>query len=200
MRIGSHKRVIEFIRAQGLARPRELARLGVPRTVLSELSRQGVLRRHGRGLYSVAKDDMSEQRSLAEVAKRVPKGVFCLLSALRFHDLTVQNPREIWIAIEGRAWKPKLDSPALRVFRFTGKAWSEGVERAVVDGVEVAVTNVAKTVADCFKFRNKVGLDVALEALHDAWRKRKLNTDELWHYAEICRVLKVIRPYLETLP
>ena len=200
MRTSSHKRVIEFIRKQGLARSRELTALRVPRTVLSELTRSGVLRRNGRGLYSVADDEMSEHRSLAEVAKRVPKGVFCLLSALRFHDLTVQNPHEIWIAIEGRAWKPKIDYPPLRVFRFTGKAWSEGIERLVVDGVEVAVTNVAKTVADCFKFRNKVGLDVALEALHDAWRKRKLNTDELWHYAEICRVLKVIRPYLVTLP
>ena len=200
VRTSSQRRVIEFIRKQGLARPRELAALGVPRMVLSELTRVGVLRRHGRGLYSVADEDMSEHRSLAEVAKRVPKGVFCLLSALRFHDLTVQNPHEIWIAIEGRAWLPKIDCPPLRVFRFTGKAWSEGVEHSVIDGVEVAVTNVAKTVADCFKFRNKIGLDVALEALHDAWRKRKLNSDELWHYAEVCRVLKVIRPYLETLP
>ena len=196
----SQKRVVEFIRKQGVVRPRELAALGVARTVLSELTRSGILRRDGRGLYSVADDEMSEHRSLAEVAKRVPKGVFCLLSALRFHDLTVQNPHEIWIAIEGRAWKPKIDYPPLRVFRFTGKSWSEGVERTIIDGVEIAVTNVAKTVADCFKFRNKVGLDVAMEALHDAWRNRKLNTDELWHYAEVCRILKVIRPYLETLP
>jgi predicted transcriptional regulator of viral defense system len=200
MRTSSRQRVVEFIRKQSLARPRELAALGVSRAALSELTRSGVLHRQGRGLYSVAEAEMSEHRSLAEVAKRVPKGVFCLLSALRFHDLTVQNPHEVWIAIEGRAWKPKLDNPPLRVFRFTGKAWSEGVDHPVIDGVNAAVTNVAKTVADCFKYRNKVGLDVALEALHDAWRKRKLNIDELWRYAEYCRVLKVIRPYLETLP
>ena len=200
MRTISQQRIIELIRKQGIARPRDLAVSGVRRTELVELLAAGILRRESRGLYALADSEMSEHRSLAEVAKRVPAGVICLLSALRFHELTVQNPHEIWIAIEGRAWKPKFAQPPLRVFRFTGKAWSEGVEHPVVDGVAIAVTSVAKTVADCFKFRNKVGLDVALEALQDAWRQRKLDLDELWHYAEICRVLKVIRPYLETLP
>ena len=199
MRAVLRKRVLQFVRKQGIARPRELAALGAPRALLTELKDAGVLRHDGRGLYSLSTGSMTEHRSLAEAVKRVPKGVICLLSALRFHDLTVQNPYEVWIAIEGRAWKPRVESPPLRVFRFTGSAWREGVERHVIDGVPVAVTSVAKTVADCFKFRNKVGLEVALEALHDAWRKKKLNTDELWHCAEVCRILNVVRPYLETL-
>jgi len=199
MRSVPRQRIVKLVRKAGIARPRELAALGVSRLALAELVSAGVLRRDGRGLYSLANGKMTEHRSLAEVAKQIPKGVVCLLSALRFHGLTVQSPHEVWIAIEGSSWKPHLDYPPVRVFRFTGRAWSEGVEHHIVDGVTVAVTSVAKTVADCFKFRNKVGLDVALEALHDAWRKKKLNTDELWHQAEVCRVLKVVRPYLDTL-
>src|SRR5665213_323970 len=140
MQTRSHKRVIELIRKQGVIRSREVAPMRISRAILSELTRSGVLRRDGRGLYSLVNDEMSEHRSLAEVAKRVPKSVVCLLSALRFHNLTVQNPHEIWIAIEGRAWKPLVDNPPVRVFRFTGKAWSEGVEHHVIDGVPVAVT------------------------------------------------------------
>ncbi|MFN0166984.1 MAG: type IV toxin-antitoxin system AbiEi family antitoxin domain-containing protein [Bryobacteraceae bacterium] len=200
MRTVPRELIVEFVRQAGIARPRDLAQFGATRVALAQLVSAGVLCRQGRGLYSVANGEMTEHRSLAEMAKRIPQGVVCLLSALRFHDLTVQNPHEVWVAIEGRAWKPRLDYPPVRVFRFSGKAWSEGVERHTVDGVPVAVTSVAKTIADCFKFRNKVGLEVALEALHDAWKKKKLKTDDLWHYAEVCRVLNVVRPYLDTLP
>ncbi len=195
----SHKQVVQFVRKAGIARPRELSALGVSRAALSNMVSAGLLRRDGRGLYSAPDAELTEHHSFAEVAKKIPEGVICLLSALRFHDLTVQNPHEVWVALEGRSWQPKLDYPPLRVFRFSGTAWSEGVERHIIDGVQVRVTNVAKTIADCFKFRNKIGLDVALEALEDAWRKKKLNTDELWHYAEVCRVLRVVRPYLDTL-
>jgi len=196
---GSRNDIVEFVRKAGIVRPRELTSLGATRVALAELVKSGALRRDGRGLYSVTNGDMTEHRTFAEVAKRIPKGVVCLLSALRFHDLTDQNPHEVWVAIEGQSWKPRFEYPPLRVFRFTGKAWHEGVERHVIDGVSVAVTGVAKTVADCFKFRNKIGLDVALEALQDAWHKKKINTDELWHFAEVCRVLNVVRPYLDTL-
>jgi len=195
----SRNNIVEFVRQAGIARPRELASLGATRVALATLVKSGDLRRDGRGLYSVANGDMTEHRTLAEVAKRIPRGVICLLSALRFHGLTVQNPHEVWVAIKGQSWKPQFEYPPVRVFRFTGKAWIEGVERHTVDGVLVAVTCVEKTVADCFKFRNKLGLSVALEALQDAWRQRKLNTDKFWHYAEVCRVLNVVRPYLETL-
>ena len=195
----SRNSIVDFVRQAGIARPRELAALGVTRVALAGLVEAGDLRRDGRGLYSVADGDMSEHRTLAEVAKRIPGGVICLLSALRFHDLTVQNPHEVWVAIQGQSWKPRFEYPPVRVFRFTGKAWNEGVERHTIDGVSVAITNVDKTVADCFKFRNKIGLSVALEALQDAWRKKKLNTDEFWHFAEVCRVLSIVRPYLDTL-
>jgi predicted transcriptional regulator of viral defense system len=191
--------VVKHVRRAGLVRPRELERLGVPRAALTGLVRAGVLTREGRGLYAVPGGPVSEHHSLAEAAKRVPHGVVCLLSALRFHGLTVQHPHEVWLAVEGRAWRPVVEHPPLRVFRFTGRAWTEGVERHVVDGVPVAVTSVAKTVADCFKYRNKVGADVAVEALRDAWRRRKLDLDELWRCAEACRVLQVVRPYLEML-
>lgn len=195
----SHKQVVEFVRKAGIARPRELSALGISRAALSDMVTNGLLRRDGRGLYSLADSDMTEHRSLAEIAKRIPKGVICLLSALRFHDLTVQNPHEVWVAIEGKSWRPTFDYPSVRVLHFSGKAWTEGVERHFIDGVQVQVTSVAKTIADCFKFRNKVGLDVALEALQDAWRKKKLNTDDLWQCAEVCRVLRIVRPYLDTL-
>jgi predicted transcriptional regulator of viral defense system len=125
--------------------------------------------------------------------------VFCLLSALRFHDLTTQSPHDVWIAIGPKAWRPRVDGPKIRVFRFSGAALTEGVETHTIEGVTVKVYGVAKTVADCFKFRNKVGLDVALEALRESWRERRASMDDLWLYAKVCRVSNVMRPYLEGL-
>jgi predicted transcriptional regulator of viral defense system len=136
---------------------------------------------------------------LAEVACRVPKGIICLLSALRFHTLTTQAPFEVWLAIENKAVAPKLNYPPLRIVRFSGTAFTDGVETHVVDGVTIRVTSVAKTVADCFKYRNKIGLDVALEALREAWHEKRMSSDEIWHYAKVCRVANVMRPYLESL-
>jgi len=136
---------------------------------------------------------------LAEVACRVPKGVVCLLSALRFHDLTTQAPFEVWLAIENKALAPKLDYPPLRIVRFSGESFTEGVEEHVVDSVTIRITCVAKTVADCFKYRNKIGLDVALEALREAWYQKRMNSDDLWRYAKVCRVANVMRPYLDGL-
>jgi len=125
--------------------------------------------------------------------------VVCLLSALRFHDLTTQAPFEVWLAIENKALAPRLDYPPLRIVRFSGPALTEGVEEHLVDGVTVRVTGVAKTVADCFKYRNKIGLDVALEALREAWRAKRMTSDDLWYYAKVCRVANVMRPYLDSL-
>jgi predicted transcriptional regulator of viral defense system len=157
------------------------------------------LERVGRGLYGLPGRKISALGSLAEVARKVPKGVVCLLSALRFYNLTSQAPFEIWLAIENKAVKPKLDYPPLRIVRFSGAALTEGVEEHIVDGVTVRVTSVPKTVADCFKFRNIIGLDVALEALREAWKEKRMTSDEIWYYAKICRVANVMRPYLESL-
>ena len=129
-----------------------------------------------------------------------PRGVVCLLSALRFHALTTQAPFEVWLAIPKSARVPKAGYPPLRIVRFSGIALTEGIEDHIVDGVPVRVTSVAKTVVDCFKYRNKIGLDVALEALHEAWRAKRVTMDELWHFAAMCRVANVMRPYLESLP
>jgi len=159
----------------------------------------GQLTRVSRGLYSLPEPDVTEHRSTVEVSKKVPKGVICLLSALRFHGLTTQNPHQIWIAIGEKARRPKLEYPPLRVMRFSEATLGAGVETHVVEGVKIRVFNPAKTVADCFKYRNKIGLDVALEALREAWRERRSTSQELWKYAEICRVANVMRPYLESL-
>jgi predicted transcriptional regulator of viral defense system len=184
---------------QGLIRTRDLEPLGIPRIALTRAVRRGELERVGRGLYGLPGRVVSAQGTLAEVARKVPKGIVCLLSALRFYELTTQSPFEIWLAIENKAVKPKLDYPPLRIVRFSGVAFTEGVEEHVVDGVNVRMTSVAKTVADCFKYRNKIGLDVAMEALREAWNERRMTSDEIWHFAKVCRVANVMRPYLESL-
>ena len=193
------EKLIELARSQGLIRPRDLPVLDVPRVSLTRAVRHGQLERVGRGLYGLPGREVSAHGSLAEVARKVPKGVVCLLSALRFHGLTTQAPFEVWLAIENKAIAPKLDYPPLRIVRFSGAALTEGVEERVVDGVRVRVTGIAKTVADCFKYRNKIGLDVALEALREAWRDKRMSSDDLWRYAKICRMANVMRPYLDSL-
>ena len=162
-------------------------------------NRQGRLQRVGRGLYALPDRSVSEHNALAEVARKHPQAIVCLLSALRFHDLTTQSPFEVWLAIPNKARAPNMDYPPLRIVRFSGAALTRGVEDHVIDGVPVRVTSVARTVADCFKFRNKIGLDVALEALQEAWRAKRASMDELWRYATLCRVANVMRPYMESL-
>ena len=193
------ERLIDLARAQGLIRPRDLQPLGIPRVFLARAVVRGQLERVGRGLYGLPGREVSAHGSLAEVARRVPKGVVCLLSALRFHGLSSQAPFEVWLAIENKALAPKLDYPPLRIVRFSGVAFTEGVEEHVVDGVTVRVTGVAKTVADCFKYRNKIGLDVALEGLREAWHEKRMTSDDIWRYAKVCRVANVMRPYLDSL-
>ncbi|MCA1805527.1 MAG: transcriptional regulator [Xanthomonadaceae bacterium] len=152
-----------------------------------------------RGLYSLPGYQGGEHEALVTVAKRAPDILFCLLTALRFHELTTQAPFEVWIAISNKAHPPRLEYPPLRTIRFSEAALTAGVEIHEVEGTRLHVTSVAKTVADCFKFRNKIGLDVALEALREANRARKLNADELWRFAKLNRVANVMRPYLEAL-
>ena len=193
------RRLLDLTRSRGLVRPRDLEPLAISRVALTRAVRRGQLERIGRGLYGLPGREVSANGSLAEVARRVPKGVICLLSALRFHDLTTQAPFEVWLAIENKAVAPKLDYPPLRIVRFSGAAFTEGVEQHVVDAVTIRVTSVAKTVADCFKYRNKIGLDVALEALREAWQAKRMSSDEIWRFAKVCRVANVMRPYLESI-
>lgn len=180
-------------------RAKDLIEHGIPRVMLTRLVRAGKLERVSRGLYNIPDQSINENRSLAEVAIRVPSAIVCLLSALRLHGVGTQAPFEVWIAIHDHRAAPRLDRPALRVIRMSGNALSEGIETFIVDNVNIKVFSLAKTITDCFKFRNKIGLDVALEALRDAWNQHKVTMDELWHYATIDRVTNVMRPYLEAL-
>ena len=191
--------VLALAERQPLLRARDLTAQALPTVVLSRLVAAGKLERVARGVYSLPGRALSEHRSLAEVALRAPRGVVCLLSALRVHGIGTQAPFEVWLAIPPHTPTPRLDQPSLRVVRMSGPALTEGVEPIDIDGVRVPVFNANKTVADCFKFRNKIGLDVALEALKDAWRSRKVTMDELGHFAKINRVERVMQPYLEAV-
>lgn len=193
------EKIARLAGSQPVLRSRDLARYRISRTALKRMEARGGIERLGRGLYALPGTSGTLHQSLVEVAKRVPKAVACLLTALRFHELTTQAPFEVWIALPRQAWRPRLEYPKLRVLRFSGKALSEGVETHVIQGVTVKVYNPAKTVADCFKYRNKFGLDVALEALRECWREKKATMNELNRYAEVCRVRNVMRPYLESL-
>jgi predicted transcriptional regulator of viral defense system len=190
---------LALARQRTLLRTRDLAEQAVPTVVLTRLVAAGKLERLARGVYSLPGSALSEHRSLAEVSLRAPQGVICLLSALRVHGIGTQAPFEVWLAIPHHSTVPRLGQPALRTTYMSDAALREGVEKVCIDGVQVAIFNAAKTVADCFKYRNKIGLDVALEALHDGWAQRKLTMDALWHYARIDRVANVMRPYLESV-
>ena len=182
-----------------IQRMRDLESLGLSRPRVRSLVDQGILEKASRGLYIVRSAGVTENRTLAEVGKRVPHGVICLLSALRFHDLTTQSPHEVWIALERSAWSPKLEHLNLRIVRFSGNAFEEGHQEHIIEGVPVQITSPAKTIADCFKYRNKIGLDVALEALREVRRKRLCTMGELMRFARICRVANVMKPYLESV-
>ena len=193
------EQLLHLARRQGVLRPRDLAAYGIPRAYLVRLHARGVLERPARGLYVLADAEADEHQSLLEACKRVPHGVVCLLSALRFHRLTTQAPFEVWLAIDGKARRPRVEYPPLRIVRFSGPALTEGVEEHTIRGVAVRVTDPARTVVDCFKYRHNVGLDVALEALRDCRRQRKATADELHRAAQVRRMANVMRPYLEAL-
>ena len=192
-------RAVHLLRRDGILRARDLSRRGIDRKYLTLLVREGVLTRVSRGTYELADARFSEHQSLAEAAARVPGGVVCLLSALRFHDVGTQAPFEVWMAVHGAAWRPRVEYPPVRYMSFTGSAWSYGAEMHRIDGVPVRVYTPAKTVADCFKYRNKIGIDVAMEALRDVWERRMASMHELRGAAEACRMSNVMRPYLEML-
>lgn len=198
MPVSKTELVAKLVRKSGAFRPRDLGS-GIARHYLRLAKERGLVKRVGRGLYVAADFPATEHHSLVEAAKRVPNGIICLLSALRFHGLTTQAPHEVWIAIGEKARRPKADRPRLRVVRFSGASLEYGVMTKKVEGVTVRVFRPAKTVADCFKYRNKIGLEVALEALRECYRERKATMDELWEAAKVCRVARVMQPYLESI-
>jgi len=193
------QQVIKLIQSQSVVRPRDLVERGLPKDYLYILEKEGVIDRVGRGLYLWPDKDLGRHQSLAEVSKLAPKAVIALLSALNYHNMTTQNPHQIWLAIDGKAWRPEISYPPVRFVTMSGEALHTGIEKHSIEGVPIKVFSPAKTVADCFKYRNKVGLDVALEALREGWSARKFTMDELLRYAEICRVKKVMQPYIESL-
>ena len=193
------QRVLELVRQRGIVRGTELDRLGVHRMYLKRLVDRGLLVQRSRGIYEAAEPRLSEHDSVIEVAVRVPRATLCLLTALRLHQLTTQNPFEVWIMIDRKARKPSMTYPPIRVVRASGFALSRGVKAMRIDGVEINVTTVAKTVADCFKYRSTVGVDVAIEALRDAWRQKKVTVEAIIAAAKIDRVATVMRPYVESL-
>ena len=200
MRHDTHtQRVLALISRKGMLRPRDLDDIGAPRVVLTRMTANGQLEKTGRGIYRLPDSHGSEHESLITIATKVPQAVFCLLTALQFHELTTQLPREIWIAMPRGSHTPKIDDPPVKMVQFAGEAYCAGVEIVERDQVQLRVYSVAKTVTDCFKHRNKIGLDVALEALKNARAKNKVSADELWRFAKICRVANVIRPYLEAV-
>ena len=172
-------RVLNLVREAGILRPRDLQKHGIPRQYLRILHNRGLVRRVGRGLYVAHDAPLTEHHSLAEACKRIPHGVVCLLSALRYHGLTTQMPRQVWLAIDEKARVPKPGALRLRIVRVSRKTLLRGVQEHSIEGVPVKVYNPAKTVADCFKYRNKIELDVALEALRECWRERRATMDEL---------------------
>lgn len=182
-----------------LTRTRELERQGYSRPSIRTLAERGVLEPISRGLYRVAERAPDEHFTMLAVTARVPRAIVCLLSALRFHDIGTQSPHEVWIAIDRKARKPRLTGLPVKVVRFSGDALRAGVEDRMIGERKVRITSPARTVADCFKYRNKTGLDVALEALRETWRGKRATADELWRYAKLCRVANVMRPYLEAL-
>jgi len=193
------QKVMSLARKRRIIRPRDLTERGMSRASLQRLVEKGLIRKTGRGLYELADLEPTEHHTLAEAAKRVPRGVICLLSALEFHGLTTQLPPEVWMAIDRKARAPRVDYPPIRVVRFSGAALSEGLDERRIEGVPVRIYGPAKTVADCFKYRNKIGLDVALEGLRECWRRKRATMDELWRLAGVCRVANVMRPYMESL-
>ena len=188
-----------FLKQGGILKTKEAIRVGIHPRTLYEMLNAGVLERLNRGLYRLADLPPLGNPDLVSVSLKVPHGVICLISALHYHDITTQIPHEIYLALERGTEPPRLDHPPIRIFWFTGRAFAEGVEMHKIDGIPTHIYSPEKTVVDCFKYRNKIGLDVAIEALRECWRNRRCTMDQLWYYAKICRVTNVMRPYLEAL-
>lgn len=191
--------VRDLLAAQGIMRLAELKKAGVTAATVSRMAKSGEVVRLARGLYQLPDAELDAHHSLAEAAKRFPKGVVCLVSALAFHEITDQIPAKVWLAIGRNDWTPRPSDMSIRALRFADDLLTEDVETHAIEGVPVKVFGVAKSVADCFRHRGKIGLNVALEALQEALRQRKATPAEIMQAADKGGVATVIRPYLEAL-
>jgi predicted transcriptional regulator of viral defense system len=193
------EKLLKLIQNSQILRARDILSNGIHQQTLYRAYRKGLIARAGRGLYTVSTYVPGTYHGLIQVAKIAPDAVVCLTSALSFHEIGTQLPAEIWIALEKGKVPPKINYPPIRVVHYSGMSYSEGVEKKYIDGVNIKVYSPVKTVADCFKFRNKIGLDVAVEALRVCVHSKKHTVDEFIHYARICRVERIVKPYLEAL-
>jgi predicted transcriptional regulator of viral defense system len=189
----------EFLAARGIVRLAELRKEGVTAATISRMERAGEVLRLTRGLYKLPDAPLDVHHSLAEAAKRVPKGVVCLVSALAFHGLTDQMPKHVWIAMGQKDWAPSTEGPHMQIVRFSDRHLTTSVKTQVIEGVLVKVFGVAKTVADCFRYRNKIGLSIAIEGLREALRQRKATPADIAQLATTGGVSTIVRPYLEAL-
>lgn len=190
-------RILALLKERGVLRPRDLAELGIHPSNLSNLHRQGILERSGRGLYTLSDGDWTEHHSLVETMRRVPGCVIGLASALRFHELTNEMPHQVWIFISRKAWKPRVDYPALNIFRCEPGQLHEGTVQPNLEGVDVCITNVPRTIVDCFRHRRAIGMNVAILAMKEAIQHRRCTPGELALVAKKRRAWNTMRPYLE---
>lgn len=193
------ERIIQLAQKLGVLRPKDLVPHGIQAEYLRRLCDKGLIKKVGRGSYVLADTTLSSNLSLAIVGRAVPNGVICLRSALAFHGLATPNAAEVFVAIERRAARPRVDYPEVKVARLGGPAFTEGVDTHLVENVKVKVYALEKTLADLFKFRNKIGPHIAVDALRSAMAERALNMKKLWHYAKLCRVERVMKPYVDAL-
>jgi predicted transcriptional regulator of viral defense system len=188
-----------FKKHGGILRTAQALRAGIHPGTLYAMRDSGALEAVSRGVYRLASSPPLGNPDIVTIATRIPSGVICLISALAFYELTTQIPHEVHVALPRGAEEPRLDHPPIKTYRFTGEAFTKGVETHELDGVSVRIYSPEKTLADCFKFRNQVGLDTVMEAVRFYRERRSIKVDDLMHYAEICRVKKIIRPYLEAI-
>lgn len=188
---------LKLLGARSMMRLKDFTARGISAETLARLVRDGLVVRPARGLYQLASGPVDARHMLAEATALVPKGIVCLVSALQFHRLTLQMPSSVWMAIERTAWRPRIDYPPIRFVRFMGSALTEGIERHRIEGIDVAITDPARTIIDCFRYRTKVGMDVVMEGLREGLRQRKATSDQLWRYATRARVWSIMKPYVE---
>ncbi|MBY5836246.1 type IV toxin-antitoxin system AbiEi family antitoxin domain-containing protein [Rhizobium leguminosarum] len=192
-------RALDLLKARGILRLRDFKAEGIGPETVARLVREETVVRLARGVYQLSDASLEAAHTLAEASSVVPKGVVCLISALQFHELTLQMPSAVWMAIERTAWRPRIDYPRIRFVRFAGECLNEGVTRHRIEGIEVPVTDPARTIVDCFKYRNKIGLGIAMEGLREGLRHRRCTPDELWRHAQGARIWSVMRPYVEAM-
>jgi predicted transcriptional regulator of viral defense system len=188
-----------FLRHGGVLRMSEALYAGIHRRMLYSMLEAGVIEQLSRGLYRLADLPPLGNPDLVSVSLKIPNGVICLISALAYHEITTQVPHEVYVALERGTEAPRLNHPPLRVFWFSGESFTVGIEKHKIDGVPVCIYSPEKTIADCFKYRNKIGLDIAIEALKLYRERKRFKRDDLVKFSRVCRVGQIMRPYLEAL-